>query len=48
MGIYYAKYYIRGGGMAAVGKMINEDLKGKMKKGKEKAENLHRQRGKRP
>ena len=40
--------FVGGGGMAAGGKMINEDLKGKMKKGKEKAENLHRQRGKRP
>ena len=34
----------RGGGMAAGGKIENEDLKNKVKRGKEKGRKLHKKR----
>ena len=39
-GVYYEKYYGRGGGMVAVEKMKNEELGKKMKKGKEKGRKI--------
>ena len=48
-GIYYPKYYGRGGGKWLAGeKNENEELGKKIKKGKKKGGKLHEKRGKRP